>query len=238
MIKLLQNTIDMHRLRQQHQVFDDFHWYITGHQWASLVADTNSAVAGTDAAGGILSVSVGDATDNNEAGVFTAFECFKFAADAPIYAEGKIQWAEGATNTANVFFGFADAMGANLITDNGAAVTAGSAVGIYKLDGETVWRAYLEVNGTITQAVSTATAGGSAYQTLAVEVLPVDATNIEVTYYLDGQPLRDSSNRPIKLRSAIASATEMDFGVYAKTGSAHALVVLVDYVYAAQRRIN
>lgn len=219
-------------------MYDDFLWYITAHQWASLAADTNAAVAHTDAAGGILSISTGDATDNNEAGVFTAAEVFKFAADAVLFGECKLQYSEHNTNAANVAFGFADAAGANLITDNGAGITAGSAALIYKTDGTTVWACHLEVNGTAVTGTSTTTAGGSSYQTLAIEVLPVDGTNIEATFYCDGQPLRDSNSRPIKLRSAYASATEMDFGVYGKAGGGSNHTILVDYVYAAQRRIN
>lgn len=238
LIKTLQNTGVLQRARQQHEVFDDFHWYITAHTWASLAADTNAAVAHTDAAGGILSIVTGDATDNNEAGVFTATEGFKFAADAPIYAEAKIQYSEHNTNAANVAFGFADAAGANLITDNGAGITAGSAALIYKVDGGTVWLCHLECNGTTVTGTSTTTAGGSSYQVLGIEIMAVDGTNVEATFYCDGQPLRDSNNRPIKLRVAYASSTEMDFGVYGKAGGASVHTVLVDYLYAAQRRVN
>lgn len=163
---------------------------------------------------------------------------FKFAADGALFAEGKIQYSEHNTNAANVAFGFADAIGADLITDNGAGVTAGSAALIYKKDGETVWRCHLECNGTTAEATSTTTAGGATYQTLAIEVMAVDGTNVEATFYCDGQPLRDSYNRPIKLRVAYASATEMDFGVYGKAGGGSTHTILVDYLYAAQRRVN
>ena len=228
----------MHAGRQQHEVFDDFYWYVTAHQWTSLAADANSSVAHSDAAGGILTIQTGDATDNNEAAVKSTSEVYKFAADATLFGEAKIQYTEHNTNAANVAFGFADAIGANLITDNGAAITANSAALIYKKDGTTVWYAYLENNGTTVETASTTTAGGSSYQTLAIEVLPVDGTNVEVTYYCDGQPLRDTNNRPIKHRVAYASATEMQVGVYGKAGGASTHTILVDYIYAAQRRIN
>lgn len=135
-------------------------------------------------------------------------------------------------------FGFVDAAGANLIADNGGAIAALSAALIYKKDGETVWSCWLECNNSSVSAQSTTTAGGSAYQTLAIEVLPVDGTNVEATYYCDGQPLRDSNNRPIKLRIAYASATEMHIALYGKAGGGSNHTILCDYLYAAQRRIN
>lgn len=180
----------------------------------------------------------GDATDNNEAAVKSTAEVFLLAADAALVGEAKIQYAEHNTNAANVAFGFADAIGTNLITDNGAAITASTAILIYKKDGETVWRCYAENNGTTNDTASTTTAGGSTYQTLMVEVMAVDGTNVEVTYFCDGQPLRDSNSRPIKHRLAYASATEMQVGVYGKAGAGSVHTVKVDYIYAAQRRIN
>jgi hypothetical protein len=237
-IRTLQNTGVLQKSRQQHEIFDDFFWYVTAHTWTSLAADTNAAVAATDAAGGVLSISTGDATDNNQAGVFTTNESFKFAADAPLFGEAKIQYSEHNTNAANVVFGFADAATTDFVADNGASIAAGSAVLIYKLDGTTVWSCHLECNGTTVTGTSTTTAGGSAYQTLAIEVMAVDGTNVEATFYCDGQPLRDSNNRPIKLRVAYASSTEMDFGVYGKAGGGSTHTILVDYLYAAQRRVN
>jgi hypothetical protein len=234
----LQNTGVLQKARQQHEIFDDFTWYITAHQWVSLAGDANATVAHTDAAGGILAINTGDATDNNEAAVSSATEAFLFAADGVLFGECKLQYTEHNTNAANVAFGFADAIGANLITDNGAGITAGSAALIYKADGATVWTCYLEINGSATSTASTTTAGGSAYQTLAIECLAVDGTFIEATFYCDGQPLRDSNSRPIKLRKEYASATEMDVGVYGKAGGSSTHTVNVDYIYAAQRRLN
>jgi len=234
-MKLLTPPEQLREIRQ-FEFFDDFLWHIST-QWTNLASDTNSSVAiDADGVGGIVAINTGDATDNNEAALASTNELFKFASDKPMMAEAKIQYAEHNTNAANVAFGWADAIGANLVTDNGAAITANSAALIFKKDGETTWRAYCENNGTTVETASTTTAGGASYQTLRIVVFPVDGTNVEVTYFVDGEPLRDSNGKAIKHTLAYASATEMDFGVYAKAGGASTHTVNVDYVYVAQLR--
>ena len=222
---------------RQFEVFDDFVWYISPHLWTALAADASSAVAiDADGVGGVVTISTA-ATDNNEAALFTTNELFLFAAGKPLIGEARIKFSDVNTDDGNVAFGFADAAGANLLGDDGAgdAINSSGAL-IFKVKNETTWRAAVEINGTVKETASTTTAGGSAYQTLRIVALPVDGTNLEVTYFCDGEPLRDSNGKAIKHTIAYASATEMDFGVYAKTGHATDLVVSVDYVFAAQLR--
>lgn len=222
----------------QFELYDDFLWYVSPHLWTSLAADTNTAVAiDADGESGVLSIGTGDATDNNEAGTFTTNELFKFAADRPLCAEARIQFTEINTSAANVAFGFADAGGADLLGDDGAGdAIANSGALIFKVDGETVWRAACENNGTVRETQSTTTAGGSSYQTLRIESRDMGDGNQEITYFVDGQPLRDSNGKQIKHTLAHASATQMDLGVYAKAGAANTLTVLVDYIAAFQKR--
>lgn len=237
-MQLTQASYVLQKARLDYELFDDFFWYISPHMWTSLAADANSSVAiDADDPGGVVVINTGDSVDNNEAALPTTNELVVWAADKPWYAEARIQYSEINTSAANVAFGFADAMGANLITDDGAGVGINSSGAlIYKLDGGTVWRANTENNSVTTDTVSTSTAGGSSYQRLGIESIPVDGTNHEVTFFLDGRPLRDSNNRAIKHTVAYASATDMDFGVYAKAGAANALTVKVDYVYFCRRR--
>lgn len=235
-MKLGQNRDALQKMRQELEIFDHFSWYVTAHMWASLAADSGASLSVGDARGGILSIVTG-ATDNNEAALATANECFLFGADRPMTFETLLQYTEPGTNEGNVAFGVADAIAANLITDNGAALAIpNSGAMIYKLDGGTVWRCGSKNNGVSNDTVSVQTAGGSAYQRLRIEVIAIDGTNLEITYFLDGAPLTDSNNKPIKHRLAYASATEMDFGVYTKTGAtATTQTTLVDYIYGAMR---
>ena len=58
-----------------------------------------------------------------------------------------------------------------------------------------------------------------------------------MTFFVDDQPLRDSNGKQIKHTVAVASATEMQVGVYAKAGNGTDVTsVLVDYVFAVQKR--
>lgn len=242
-MRTLQSLQNLTRLRQQFEIFDDFEWFVTAHRWTSLAADTTSTVAHSDAANGIL-VLTNSNTDNNECSVFTTTECFLFAADATIFGEVRLQFTELTGGASNVAFGFGDTMGAaNFIADAGAltsghAVSGASSAVIYKADGDTVWKCACEVNDTdINNTASLQTAGGASYQRLGIEARPVTGTEYEITYFLNGYPLTDANNRPIKHLLNYASATEMNFGVYAKTGTTEQQVVLVDYLYAAQKRV-
>lgn len=235
-MKLGQNRDVLEKMRQEYEVFDHFPWYVTAHQWASLAADAGSSLSVGDAKGGILSIVTG-ATDNNEAAIATANEAFLFGADRPMNFEALLQYTEPGTNEGNVAFGVGDAIGADLITDGGAALAIpNTGAMIYKLDGGTVWRCGCKCNSVSVDSVSVQTAGGSSYQRLRIDVIAVDGTNLEITYFLDGAPLTDSNGKAIKHRLAYASATEMDFGAYAKTGATAASMTLkLDYIYGAMR---
>ena len=127
-------------------IWSDFVNFVTAQDgWTSLAADTNASVTiDADGVGGIAVLNTGDATDNNEAALFTTQELFLAAAGKPIYAAARIQYTEANTNVSNVAFGLADIFGdANTLLDNGAGPAA-SFYGamIYKVDGSTVWRAH------------------------------------------------------------------------------------------------
>src|SRR5262249_25012313 len=104
------------------------------------------------------------------------------------------------------------------------------------VDGETVWRCVSSKGTTQTITQSTKSAGGTTPQTLRVEVQPVDGSSAEVTFYVDDEPLKDTSGSVIKHTVAYASAAAMQAGVCAKAGGANSEVVNVDYLSAYQLR--
>jgi hypothetical protein len=224
--------------REQFGFFDDFFWLISPHLWTNLAADAGvTAFAQSDAAGGVISGATG-ATDNNEIAIRTTNEVLLVAAGRPILLEARVQYAEAATNAANVAFGAGDALGADWLVDNGAGPrTSGNQVLIYKVDGETVWRAQAR-NGTgVTTSQSSTTAGGSAYQILRIEVKDMSTTQMTVTYSVDGVILKDSTTgQPINHQLNISGSTEMRVGLYAKAGGATSETVLCDYIGAYQVR--
>lgn len=210
------------------------------HGWKVIATDDGSGTI-SDAAKGLLSLTPSDTTvaDNDEIYLCSQAEIFKLAADCPILAQCLIQYSEANTDDANVAFGLADAVAANLIVDDGAGMkTSGEMIAIYKVDGGTVWKVVTSHSSTQTISTSTKTAGGSSYQTLQIEVVPQQGSIAECTFKVDGTYLIDSTTlKPIKHRIDFStSPTDMQLFVGLKQGSANAETLLVDYAGAWQRR--
>ncbi len=237
-MKLSRFTTPLWNLDTFH-IFSDFYNLVTAQDgWTTLVADTTPTVTVGDAVNGVVALFT-DTTDNNEVALKTTAELFKFGTNRNIYGRTRMQYSENDTNKANVLFGFMSAMAANSIADNGASVRAsGDAAIIYKLDGGTVWRCLTMTNGTQTDTASATTAGGSSYQELEIEIKDWDSVKQEVLFKVDGNYLKDTNDNIIRHFATIASATEMNFGWYVKTGGgAGGETLNVDYGYAAQTRI-
>lgn len=202
----------------------------------TLVVDVGSSVTVGDARGGRAVILSGD-TDNDEAALRSTNELWLPLSGKPILGQALVQYAEAATNAANVFFGFASAAGADLLVDNGGGVrTSGSIFGIYKVDGGTVWRAHSRNGATSTDSVSTTTAGGSAAQKLQVVVGDFDGVNCQAVFKVDDVYLKDANGQVIRHFSPLASATEMNLVAYVKQGTAAGETLNVEYLYAHQLR--
>lgn len=202
------------------------------------VTDSGSVTVG-DAAGGILALVPSDGTvaDNDEAYFATPNEVFLLAAGKPLYLEALIQFTESATNKANVAFGVANAVAANLLVDDGGGLRAsGSVIAIYKVDGGTVWRCVSRNGSTVNDTASTTTAGGSSYQALQVEVVDRDPTYCEVVYKVDAQYLRDANGYVIRHTLPFASATEMQGFLAVKNGGTTLETLNCDYWSFSQTR--
>jgi hypothetical protein len=218
--------------------FAESHWFenpITGF-WTTTATDSG-AISGSDDVKGVISLTPSDGTvaDNDEIYLLTPKEIFKFANDKSFYGEIKLQYAEANTDDLNLAFGFLSAVAANAVADDGAGIrTSGSGVCIYKVDGGTKWVCVTMQNGTQTTTTSASTAGGSAYQTLAIQGDAI-AGYLATKFYLDGVPLLDTNSRPIVHNTAIASATEMHGFVGMKNGAAtNVETVLVDRMHFVQ----
>lgn len=228
---------ELHCAREQFALFDDFNSYNDADLWTKLSSDTNSAVAHEGPGRSRLKLITGDSVLNNECCVATTNELFKFVGNKALIGEGLIQYAEVATDDAKVAFGFADAIGANTITDAGA-VAAVDAMLLWKTTDGTKWIFHTEINGTSTATTSATTAGGTSAQTLRIEAIPRSATEFECRPFVDGAQLKDANGNPIMHVVTLGTATDMDFGVYVKSGSGTSGIetVYVDYLYAAQVR--
>jgi hypothetical protein len=226
--------------RRNFVVFDDFLYYNNAELWTSLAADMGvTAPADTDKHGGQVSMATG-ATDNNEVGVFSTQEITKFANNQPFIFEAKVQYAEATTDDANVCVGLAQEAAANLLVDNGAgpATTLDGAL-IYKVDGETVWRAACSNATTQVITKSTTTAGGTAFQVLRIEGWMTSSTEMQIAYYVDGKLLEDANKVPIVHTLTYTGMDEMEVVAgYVKAGGAASETLILDYCFFESLRNN
>lgn len=212
---------------------DDFLWLISPHLWTTTLTDSGTATV-ADGACGIVPMLPSDGTvaDNDEAYLATTNAFFPFASNKPIYAEALLQFTEAATNAANVAFGLASAVAANLILDDGAGMrTTGTIFAIYKVDGSLNWNCVSRIGTTVFTNVSSTVAGKSAYQTLSVELLEELGTAGVITFKVDGDYLRDATTLQI-IRHVMpyAGATAMQLFAGVKNGSAVQQPLNVDYM--------
>lgn len=226
--------------REQHGFFDDFFWYISPHLWTSLAADigVTAPTSASNPTGGQITTSTG-ATDNNEVAVYTTNAPFLVANNRPILAEARIQYSEAATSAANVALVLSDSSNlSDVLVDNGGGPrTTGNNILIYKVDGETVWRAAARNGTQSTISQSSTTAGGSAFSILRIEVKDMSTTQVTVTYSVDGVMLRDATTGlVINHQLNISGSANMRAGVYLKAGSATSETLLTDYLAAYQVR--
>lgn len=228
---------------------DDFDTYSSGGRWTSTLSDSGSiAVLATTGDNGQIAVipSDGSVGDNDESYFATTNSIFKIIANRMLQLEADVQFAEANTSAANVCVCFADAIGANLMVDNGAGMkTSFSGAAIYKVDGETVWRCVCSLSTTQQITKTGVTAGGTAFMRLKIEIRALDATLAEVTYwYDDGSGMRqflDPTQKvatPIKHIFTYTGAVAMMAGGGCKNGSTSLETVNVDYFSAYQSRRN
>jgi hypothetical protein len=234
--------------RQQYEHFEDFLWDQSDLFFIDTVTDSGTAAVG-DAVNGVMVLTPSDGTvgDNDEVYLASANELFKFAADQPFMGSCRLQFTETASGVYNAAFGFANAVAADLIVDNGAGLrTTGSVLAIYKVDGGTVWKAVSRVNNVaMGDSTSTTTAGGTNYQELEIEVTPIDSTRVQAVYKVGDiigptTYLTDATTGlPIVHTITVASSTEMQIFVGAKLGAITNNDVLnVDYIRFAASRVN
>ncbi|MFN7802645.1 MAG: hypothetical protein ACK5TO_01435 [Planctomycetaceae bacterium] len=226
------------RERRMFGFFDDFEWYLAPHRWTSLTSDAGTAVAvGTTTPNGAVVLTT-PAVDNSECAVGTTTRPLRPADDKPVMLECRIQYAEAAVNSANIFVGVADTLAAaDLLLDNGQGPRPGlHGAGLYKVDGESTWRVVSVRGGVPLITASTVPAGGPAPQTLRLEIQPLDASVAEVVFHIDDSQVRDAVGFPVKHLFPLAACPALQAGVYLKAGANAAESLAVDYIALYQLR--
>lgn len=206
-----------------------------------IIATDDGIPSISDGVKGVLSLAASDGTagDNDEIYLSSAMELFKFLDDKPLMLEASIQFTEANIDDANVAVGFANAVAADLIVNNGAGMkTSGSMLAIYKVDGGTKWNVVSSCNTTQLVNTSTTTAGGSSYQTLKIEATPQRGSVLEVKFFVDGVQLVDAqTTKPIIHRLDYSSSpTEMNAFAGVKNGGTNTETLNLDYLVALQAR--
>lgn len=219
----------------------------TSHVFNETEADDNATVAlDADGLDGRILLSV--ATDDNEEAYIYTNELFKFASRKPFSVYGRFQYAEAATDDANVVFGVIEGGGtANTLLDDGGGPPADyDGACIFKVDGGTRWNFETSDGATQKTTELDATAGGSNFVTMGIDFCPLDSGEIEVTPWIDSaggnnlQQCREYDANPrvpyVKHTRTFAGTGEMALVFGIKNGGANSEVLTVDLAAWASRR--
>lgn len=228
---------------------DDFTESAITNRWSTLVADAGTSIA-TDAddPNGTVAITTG-ATDNNEAYLFKPASGV-LASGKPHLILARLQYAEANVDDANVCFGLMSGVGgANSILDDGGGPLASyTGACFFKVDGGTRWQFESSVSTTQTTETVDATAGGSGFHTLAIEIIPFSSTEFWAIPWIDTaggnnliQPFAYSANPnprsvAIKHRATWSSGAALIWFLGAKAGSANSEVIKLDLAVFQKKR--
>lgn len=203
-------------------VFNHFDQDVDANEVVATLTDTGTAAVG-DEAGGVITLtpSDGSVADNDEAYISLPNEVFLFATGKPLYKRARLRFTEVAAGVANVAFGGMNAAVADSIVDNGAGLkVSGSTIGVYKVDGEQVWRFVTANNSASTVTKSNRAAVAATWYDVEIFAEDNGDGTLACSAKVDGQYLCDANNRVITHTVAAASATEMTMFAGIKLGAA------------------
>jgi hypothetical protein len=235
---LLDKFADFDLRRQTYGVFSHFEDFVTGGRFTDTSADSGAAVANVDAAGGVVTLTTG-ATDNNECYLLSTKELFLWATNKPAWASCRLKYSEASTSAANVAFGFMNAVGADSIVNDGAALVASySGAAFFKVDGGTLWQVETSIGasrtGTATLNAASSldkaahTAASTDYQWLDIEIIPFSSTQLHANFYINSVLVQ-------RILQTYTNVTEMAVFAGVKAGSGSSEVVSVDFLGALQK---
>ncbi len=218
-------------------------------RWTKTVTDSGTILVDADGLNGRVELLPSDGTvaDNDEAYLFTN-EISKFLNGKPIFLMALVQYAEAATNVANILFGIGEGFGAaNTLLDNGGGPPADyDGACFFKVDGGTRWNFESSLGTAQTTTETDKTAGGSGFHTLGILLNPISSTEMEAVPMIDTnggnaliQPYRQSATPrepTIKHRFAYSTPGEMAICLGVKNGSAVQQPLVVDLVAFQQTR--
>jgi hypothetical protein len=209
-------------------------------RWTAVVVDTGTVAQDADDPNGVINLS-GGANDDGQAYMYRPFTG-ALATGKNHMAIARVQFTEANTNDANVIFGISSATPAanSLVDAGGGPVSSYSGAVWFKTFDTTRWQFESSVSTTQTTTEVDATAGGSSYQTLGIEIIPFSATEFWAIPWIDTagrnnlvQPFPYSANpnpRQVAIKHRVTWASGVPLCVFfgVRNGSANAEILKVD----------
>jgi hypothetical protein len=203
-------------------VFDHFWQDQSDINAIDTVTDSGTVAMG-DAAGGtvVLTPSDGTVADNDEAIIRTPNENFIFHTSNPLYARARLMPTATDISVQNIAFGFVNAAATDPLGDNAGGIkTTGSAFGVQKVDGKSVFALVTANNSVTTTTDSNKSVVSATWYDVELFCVPNGDGTCVCTAKVNGEYLRDSNYNVIRHTVTVASATEMNGFAANKLGAA------------------
>ena len=214
--------------------FNDFTHYTTATDGVSSVITDSGAIAVSDAANGVVSLSCSQdssVADNDETYLITTKEVFTIEAGKNLVLKARVKLTEANTDDANIIFGLTDSGAANMLLDNGGGPAASyDGAVFFKVDGGTVWQAETSNAGTQSTDTSAGAFTSAAWTDLLITITSLSSDTVAVCkFYVNG-------TLGATLNITISGLEEMEMIVGVKNGGANEETLLVDYIYGSKDR--
>ena len=186
MTKLV-DLLDQLKHRRTFGYMDDFDNFVTNQRWKSVETGTGTATVAS-AVGGILALTPSTAANDATYLISTA-GVFEFLPNQPIVFErfGAIHGKRTPT-TQTLRSASSDTSDAttSLTASNGGPATSYTGMMFFKKGGTNVWACQSSVGSSQTTTVTSVPAGGANAQTLTGQFEPINSTQAEARFFIDG----------------------------------------------------
>ena len=156
--------------------------------------------------------------------------CFNSPPTSRSCSKRLVQFTEANVNEANILVGVMDGVAAGCLADGNAGPKASySGMVFFKNGGTNVWSCESSVGGTQSTTVTSTPAGGASYHTLTGQWQPINATQAEAAFFIDGLLVA-------RQLFTFTGGVAMQLVAGVKNGSANLETLKVDYLAAYQLR--
>jgi len=230
MTKLV-DLLDSLKYRRTFGFMDDFDAYSSGGRWTSVLNNSGTATVG-DVTGGVLSLTAsgGSPALNDESYLRSTNAIFLFNANKPIVFEAAIQFTEANVNNANIIVGLMNGVAAGALVNGSAGPkTSYSGMTFFKQGGTNVWSCQTSLGSSQATLATPTAAGGSSFHTLTGQWQPINTTQAEGRFFIDGLLVANQL-------FTFTGGVQMQLMAGVKNGSSSKETLLLDYLAGYQLR--